>query len=136
MEIPPRDFDRRRLGSSSEAVASASSSSTPKAPTNVPSTEKWSVLSRRFTQGCVVPLKSGGNVALRKPFAVLRKRRVIRGILDPDANEPAKQEVELQPLHQLSLTAHPNPACAASAKAQDDKITSRFRRPETSSTAY
>jgi hypothetical protein len=48
----------------------------------------------------------GGDVALQQALAVLRERRVIpRGIVNADANEPTKQEVELQPLHQLPLRA-------------------------------
>jgi hypothetical protein len=43
----------------------------------------------------------GGDVALQQALAVLRERRVIpRGIVNADANEPAKQEVELQPLRE------------------------------------
>ena len=147
----------------------------------------------------------GGNVALQKPFAVLRKRRVIPGsIVNAHADEAAKQEIELQPLHQLPLRADrvehlqqhrqqqllgrnrgathqrierrklarkrrqglvdhtangsqrmiladppfeidvteqrprpliPTPHPSSSAKAQDNKITSRFRWPGTFSTA-
>jgi hypothetical protein len=48
----------------------------------------------------------GGEVALQKTLAVLGERRVIpRRIVDADADEPAKQEVKLQPLHQLTLRA-------------------------------
>ena len=46
----------------------------------------------------------GGDVALQKPLAVLRKRRVIPGpIVNADADKPTKQKIELQPLHQLPL---------------------------------
>jgi len=50
--------------------------------------------------------KFGGEIALQKTLTVLGERRVIpRRIVDADADEPAKQEVELQPLHQLPLRA-------------------------------
>jgi hypothetical protein len=48
--------------------------------------------------------KLGGDVAVKQAIAILRERRVIpRRIVN--ANKPAKQEVELQPLHQLPLGA-------------------------------
>ena len=165
------------------------------------------MLSSRFTRGCAKhrAQELGGDVALQKALAVLRKRRVIpRRIVNADADEPAKQQVELQPLHQLPLRADrierlqqhrpqqllrrdrgpaapriqrrelarkrrkrlvhdaadrpqrmilanprfeidvteqrprplvPAPHPSASAKAPDERITSRFRWPETFSTA-
>ena len=48
----------------------------------------------------------GGDVAFQQAFAVLGKCRVIpRRIVDANADEPAKQEVELEPIHQLPLRA-------------------------------
>ena len=48
----------------------------------------------------------GGDIALQQPLAVLGKCRVIPGsIVNAHADEPAKQEIELQPLHQLPLRA-------------------------------
>ena len=48
----------------------------------------------------------GRDVALKQALAVLRERRVIpRRIVNADADKPTKQQVELQPLHQLPLRA-------------------------------
>ena len=48
----------------------------------------------------------GGDVALQQPLAVLGERRVIPDrIVNAEADKPAKQQVELQPLHQLPLRA-------------------------------
>jgi hypothetical protein len=48
----------------------------------------------------------GGDVAFQQALAVLGKCRVIpRRIVDANTDKPAKQEVELQPIHQLSLRA-------------------------------
>ena len=66
------------------------------------------MLSRRFTRGCAstAPKSLAANVALKQTIAVLGERRVIPGrVVNADANEPAKQEVELQPIHQLPLRA-------------------------------
>jgi hypothetical protein len=46
------------------------------------------------------------GIALEEPIAVFREHRVIPDrIVDRQANEPAKQQVELHPLHQLPLGA-------------------------------
>jgi hypothetical protein len=46
----------------------------------------------------------GGDVALQQAIAVLGERRVIpHRIVNANADEPAEQEFELQPLHQLPL---------------------------------
>ena len=48
----------------------------------------------------------GGNLAFEQTVAVLREHRVIpRRIIDPKPDEPAEQQVELQPLHQLTFRA-------------------------------
>ena len=58
----------------------------------------------RLRQHCAQEL--GGHVALQQALAVLGERRVIPyRIVNADADEPAKQKVELQPLHQLTLGA-------------------------------
>ena len=50
--------------------------------------------------------KFGGNVAREQAIPVLRERRMIPDlIVDPEPDEPAEQEVEAQPLHQLALRA-------------------------------
>jgi hypothetical protein len=75
---------------------------------SVPATEKWSVLSNRFTRECArTPLNSLAAMSpSKRPVAVLGKCRMIpRRIVDADPDEPAKQQIELQPLHQLSLRA-------------------------------
>jgi hypothetical protein len=49
----------------------------------------------------------GGDVALQKPIAVLGERRVVPcHIVHADPDEPAEQQVELQPVHQLALRAN------------------------------
>jgi hypothetical protein len=60
---------------------------------------------RWLTRGCAHRAQQlGGDVAFQQPIAVLEKRRVIPGsIVNVHADEPAKQEIELQPLHQLTL---------------------------------
>ena len=48
----------------------------------------------------------GRDLALQQPVAILRERRVVPDrIVDAEPGEPAEQEVELQPLHQLALRA-------------------------------
>jgi hypothetical protein len=48
----------------------------------------------------------GGHLAFEQTVAVLREHRVIpHRIIDPQPNEPAEQQVELQPLHQLTFRA-------------------------------
>ena len=47
------------------------------------------------------------HLARQQPVAVLREHaRVPHRVVHPETHEPAKQEVELQPLHQLPLRAH------------------------------
>jgi hypothetical protein len=49
----------------------------------------------------------GRYLALQQPIAVLGEGRMIpHRVVDPDPDEPAKQEVELQPLHEPTLRAH------------------------------
>jgi hypothetical protein len=50
--------------------------------------------------------KLGGDVAREQAIPVLREGRMIPDlIVDPEADEPAEQEVKVQPLHQLALRA-------------------------------
>jgi len=74
----------------------------------VPSTEKWSEDRSRLTLGCArtEAQKLGSDLSLQQPVPVLREYRVIPNrIINPQPNEPAKQQVELKPLHQLALRA-------------------------------
>jgi hypothetical protein len=71
---------------------------------SVPSTEKWSVLSRRFTRGCAKTALS--NFAATSPSS--NRSRFLENVewsqtpvVNADAHEPAKQQIEFQPFHQL-----------------------------------
>jgi hypothetical protein len=49
----------------------------------------------------------GGDLALQQPVAVLCEARMVtHRIVDPDADEPAEQQIEFDPLHQLALRTH------------------------------
>ena len=51
--------------------------------------------------------KLGCNLAFQQPVAVLREGRVIPyRIVDTEPDEPAEQQIKLQPLHQLALRAN------------------------------
>ncbi len=51
--------------------------------------------------------KLGCDLAVQQPVAVLRKGRVIpHRIVHTEPDEPAEQQIELQPLHQLTLRAN------------------------------
>jgi hypothetical protein len=59
----------------------------------------------------------GGDVAFQQALAVLGKRRVIpRRIVDASADEPAKQEVELEPIHQRRSERIESNACKSIAR--------------------
>src|SRR5215213_9925180 len=61
-------------------------------------------LHSRLSQNRIEELRRG--IALEEPIAVFREHRVIPDrIVDRQANKPAKQQVELHPLHQLPLGA-------------------------------
>ena len=48
----------------------------------------------------------GRDVAFEQPIAVLREGRVIPGcVIDAESDEPAKQQIVFEPLHQLALGA-------------------------------
>jgi hypothetical protein len=48
----------------------------------------------------------GRDVTLQQPVAVLREHRMVPGyVVNADSDEPAKQKVVFQPLHQKSLRA-------------------------------
>jgi hypothetical protein len=50
--------------------------------------------------------KLGGDIAREQAIPVLREGRMIPDlIVDPEPDEPAEQQVEVQPLHQLALRA-------------------------------
>src|SRR4051794_8426469 len=74
---------------------------------SVPSTEKCCDDSSRLTWGWVK--MAPRNLAAISPssrLVVLREHRVIpRPIIDTETNEPAEQQIELQPLHQLTFRA-------------------------------
>ena len=60
---------------------------------------------RRLRQQCRQKPRRDG--AFDKPVTVLRENRVIpHRLVDADSDEPAEQEIELEPLHQLTLRAH------------------------------
>src|SRR5881394_4252364 len=47
------------------------------------------------------------DLAIQQPIAVLREGRMIpHWIIDPHPDEPTKQQIELQPLHELTLRAN------------------------------
>jgi hypothetical protein len=70
-----------------------------------PSTLKCSLNSSRRTLVEQRGQKLGRDVALEQPVTVLRKGRVVPDrIVDAEPHEPAEQEVELEPLHQLSAS--------------------------------
>ena len=56
----------------------------------------------RLRQDCVQ--EPTGDSAFQQPVPVLREGRMIPGrVVDPEPDEPAEQQIELQPLHQLPL---------------------------------
>jgi hypothetical protein len=45
-----------------------------------------------------------GNLSRQQPVAILGKDRVIpHRVIDPKPNKPAKQQVKMHPLHELTL---------------------------------
>jgi hypothetical protein len=75
----------------------------------VPSTEKYPVESSSFTFGWAST--AARNWAAMSPagglVAVLGEGRVISGdIIDPKANEPPKEQIVFEPLHQLALRSN------------------------------
>ena len=76
---------------------------------SVPSTEKCSLDSSRFTPrlGQNRAQEPGRDLAIQQPVAVLRKGRVVpHRIIDAEPDKPSEQQIELQPLHQLALRAN------------------------------
>jgi hypothetical protein len=72
--------------------------------TRVPSTLKCSVDKSRpwLRQDC--GQEPAGDSAFQQPVPVLREGRMIPGrVVDPEPDEPAEQQIELQTLHQLPL---------------------------------
>src|SRR5207253_663635 len=71
-------------------------------------------LHSRLSQNRIEELRRG--IALEEPIAVFREHRVIPDrIVDRQANEPAKQQVELHPLRQLPLGADRVESCKSIA---------------------
>jgi hypothetical protein len=89
----------------------------------MPWTLKCSLDNSRHTLGrsSSVGQELGRDVALQQPVAVLGEARVIPDrVVDEETCEPAEQEVEVEPFHQLALRRNRiAPAVTARAAQRD-----------------